>query len=150
MKRISYFLFVLLTPMAMVAQHSIFHKYASQPDVKYVSISHTMLEAMSSEKHVKVGSLDLSSMVDMIDNILIIRASEPSGMTAVLGDLQQLQQNDAYEPLLERNMKGQRSISLFKESDGKSEFVLFSLMDTYTIIVITGTFTPKQFQSYFL
>lgn len=150
MKRLPVFLAYILLPIAMFAQNAIFQQYASRTDVKYVSISHTTLAAMSSQKAVRVGDLDLSDLIDHIDNILIISAKEPSAMAAVLNDLKALQQDNSYETLLTKNIHGERSVSLFRIGNERNEFVLFSLAETYTIVVITGSFTPNQFQSFFL
>lgn len=151
MKRIHILLFVLLLlPVGMCAQGTIFRKYATRADVKYVSISHTMLQAMSSKKTVRLGNMQLSDMLDYIDNVLIISSADPTGMTVMLSDLNTLQSDTQYTSLLEKNMNGQRNISFFFEQTGTNEFILFSLAEAYTIVVITGHFSPEQFQSFFL
>lgn len=151
MKRIFYSLLLLFVlPIGVRAQNAIFHKYALQSDVKYVSISHTMLVSMSQQKNVRLGSMSLSDMTDYIQNVLIISAKEPSAMAMVLNDLSALQADSNYETLLVKNMNGERSISLFSRGNEYSEFVLFSLANEYTVVVISGQFTPEQFQSFFL
>lgn len=141
---------LLLLSVFAHGQNALFRKYASMADVKYVSISHTMLEAMSSQKNVRLGNMSLSEMVDYIDNVLIISSKEPSGMAAVISDQKALESDSQYETLLEKNIRGQRSISLFRHADEQSEFVLFSYAEAYTIVVINGRFSPQQFQSFFL
>lgn len=151
MKRTSFFLLLLLAlPLSMQAQSSLFQKYATHSDVKYVSISHTMLQAMSSKKTVRLGNMQLSNMLDYIDNVLIISSAESTGMAAILSDMKSVQGDAQYAPLLEKNIGGQRDVSFFREGTVANEFILFSLTDAYTIIVITGHFTPEQFQSFFL
>lgn len=149
-QKLYFFAVMLLLPTVSSGQNSIFRKYASSSDVKYVSISHTMLQSMSAQKNVRLGNMSLSDMVDYIDNILIISSNTPSGIATIMTDQKILEENPQYETLLIKNMNGQRSISLFSQDRGKSEFVLFSYMDTYTIIVINGHFTTQQFQSFFL
>lgn len=141
---------LLLLPIVCNGQNVLFQKYATLSDVKYVSISHTMLQSMSSQKNVRLGNMSLSDMADYIDNILIISSKSPSGIATIMADQKILEENTQYETLLVKNMNGQRSISLFCQNEEKSEFVLFSYTDTYTIIVINGHFTPQQFQSFFL
>lgn len=151
MKRIFHiFTLLCILPVATYAQHATFQKYASLTDVKYVNISHTMLVSMSSQKNVMLGNMKLSDMIDYIDNVLIISSHTPTGMATILNDYSLLQSTPGYEPLLTKNIHGHRSTSLFYTGNGHNEFVLFSFADTYTIIVITGHFTPKQFQSFFL
>lgn len=151
MKRLFYFLLLIFVlPTGLRAQNTIFHKYATLSDVKYVNISHTMLVSMSQQKNVRLGSMSLSDMTDYIQNVMIISAKEPSAMATVLSDLSVLQADANYETLLVKNMNGERSISLFSRGNEYSEFVLFSLTNEYTVVVITGQFTPEQFQSFFL
>lgn len=151
MKRSFLFIVILMAlPVHIYAQNAIFQKYATLQDVKYVSISHTMLTAMSSKKNVHLGNMQLSEVLDYIDNVLIISAVEPSSMTIILNDLSNLQTDKRYTPLLEKNINGQRDISFFREGTDSNEFVLFTLTDTYTIIILSGHFTPEQFQSLFL
>lgn len=151
MKRFFYpLLLIFVLPIGVCAQNTIFHKYALLSDVKYVGISHTMLVSMSQQKNVRLGSMSLSDMTDYIQNVLIISAKEPSAMATVLSDLSVLQADANYETLLVKNMNGERSISLFNRGEDNSEFVLFSLANEYTVVVITGQFTPEQFQSFFL
>lgn len=151
MKRSFLFIVILMAlPVHIYAQNAIFQKYATLQDVKYVSISHTMLTAMSSKKNVHLGNMQLSEVLDYIDNVLIISAVEPSSMTVILNDLSNLQTDKRYTPLLEKNINGQRDISFFREGTDSNEFVLFTLTDTYTIIILSGHFTPEQFQSLFL
>ena len=57
---------------------------------------------------------------------------------------------DVVQEVLTKNIHGERSVSLFRIGNERNEFVLFSLAETYTIVVITGSFTPNQFQSFFL
>lgn len=151
MKRILFFFLieVLLLGTAF-SQNSIYRKYATQNDVKYVSISHTMLAAMSSQKKVRLGNMSLSDMLNYIDNVLIVSSAEPSGMATMISDLAILQTDDSYQTLLVKNVKGERSFSLFRQNNTYDEFVLFSFAETYTIVVITGHFSPEQFQSFFL
>lgn len=136
--------------MLLFAENPTFGKYATRQDVKYVSISHTMLKAMSAKKTVRVGNMSLTDMLEYIDNVLIISTAEPSGMASVLSDLKTLQADSDYMPLLEKNIGGQRDLSLYRASDEQDEFVLFSLANAYTVVIITGHFTPEQFQSFFL
>lgn len=151
MKRLFYFLLLIFVlPIGLRAQNAIFHKYATLSDVKYVNISHTMLVSMNQQKNVRLGSMSLSDMTDYIQNVMIISAKEPSSMATVLSDLSVLQADANYETLLVKNMNGERSISLFGRGNEYSEFVLFSLANEYTVVVITGQFTPEQFQSFFL
>lgn len=136
--------------MLLFAENPLYGKYAARQDVKYVSISHTMLKAMSSKKAVRLGNVPLTDMLDYIDNVLIISTAEPSGMATVLSDLKALQADADYMPLLEKNIGGQRDLSLYRAGEEQDEFVLFSLANAYTVVVITGHFTPEQFQSFFL
>lgn len=139
-----------MLPMLLFAENPLFGKYATRQDVKYVSISHTMLKAMSSKKAVRLGNVELTDMLEYIDNVLIISTADPSGMTDVLSDMKALQADAGYIPLLEKNISGQRDLSLYRAGEEQDEFVLFSLANAYTVVVITGHFSPEQFQSFFL
>lgn len=141
---------ICMLPLMACAQNAMFQKYASMQDIKYVCISHTMLQSMSSQKNVKLGNMSLSDMVDYIDNVVIISAKEPSSMVSVMSDQKFLEDNPQYETLLVKNINGQRSMSYFCQGKDASEFVLFSYSDVYTVVVITGHFSPQQFQSFFL
>ena len=139
-----------MLPMLLFAENPLFGKYATRQDVKYVSISHTMLKAMSSKKAVRLGNVELTNMLEYIDNVLIISTADPSGMADILSDMKALQADAGYIPLLEKNIGGQRDLSLYRAGEEQDEFVLFSLANAYTVVVITGHFSPEQFQSFFL
>lgn len=139
-----------MLPMLLFAENTLFGKYATRQDVKYVSISHTMLKAMSSKKAVRLGNVELTDMLEYIDNVLIISTADPSGMADILSDMKALQADAGYIPLLEKNIGGQRDLSLYRAGEEQDEFVLFSLANAYTVVVITGHFSPEQFQSFFL
>lgn len=149
MKRTILILLAML-PMLLFAENPLFGKYATRQDVKYVSISHTMLKAMSSKKAVRLGNVELTDMLEYIDNVLIISTADPSGMADILSDMKALQADAGYIPLLEKNIGGQRDLSLYRAGEEQDEFVLFSLANAYTVVVITGHFSPEQFQSFFL
>lgn len=149
MKRTILILLAML-PMLIFAENPHFGKYATRQDVKYVSISHTMLKAMSSKKAVRLGNVELTDMLEYIDNVLIISTADPSGMADILSDMKALQADAGYIPLLEKNIGGQRDLSLYRAGEEQDEFVLFSLANAYTVVVITGHFSPEQFQSFFL
>lgn len=149
MKRIILLLLAVLS-LPLWAGNPLYQKYATETNVKYVCISHTMLKAMSAEKNIRLGKISLSAMLPYINQVQIVSSSSPSGMAIILGDLKTLQADEQYAPLLTKNDCGERSVSLFRQGSDEDEFVLFTLADTYTLIIITGHFSPEQFQSFFL
>lgn len=149
MKRTILLLLAMLA-LPIWAANPLYQKYATETNVKYVSLSHTMLKAMSTEKTIRLGKVSLSALLPYIDQVQIVSSSSPAGMAMILGDLKTLQTNEQYLPLLTKNDRGERSFSLFRQGNNEDEFVLFTLADTYTLIIITGHFSPEQFQSFFL
>lgn len=141
-------LFVI--PLITNAQNSIYHKYATEQEVKYVCITHTMLEAMSRNKTISIGNMQLSEMVNDIECILIIGTETAQGKQIIESDLRGLLEDATYQTLLVKNINGKHSTSLFRKGYEYNEFVLFSIGQSCTIIVITGHFSPEQFQSFFL
>lgn len=147
MKRFILFISLCACAAGMVAQNAIFSKYRMMDEVRYVFVSHAMLEAMAENQEVKVGSYSLNQIRDAISSVLIIRTTSPNVIQQMEQDFAALRQDSHYQLLLEKGSNTQTSTSLFcTNANADNEFVLFEKSAYLGLFIIfTGQFTASQF-----
>lgn len=142
---------LLLLPVVCMGQNQLFGAYQSRQDVRYVCISHDMLQSLRQSHQLRIGNYDLAPVTDKIQTILIIRSPHQSGCRQMAYDAKRLQKDRNYQILLVRNIEGVSSMRLYRpKSKYPAEFIVYQQTDTEAIyIIVTGTFSAQEINKVF-
>lgn len=145
MKRIFLLISLCLVAFSTLAQNELFGKYRTMDEVRYVFVSHAMLEAMAENQEVKVGNYSLNEIRDVITSVLIIRTTTPQAIQQMEQDFAALRADARYQLLIEKGGAQSSTSLFFKNPQGDNEFVLFEESKYFSLfIIITGPFSTGQ------
>lgn len=154
MKRIMTLLICIIAIYsAAMAQNAMFAKYMEMDDVKYVSISRSMIKQMIKNGKTQVGNINFNGLSNNVDlnNILIITTSQAEASQQMKKDHQEIIASDYQNMVTTREGKQHLSAIYFREGKKYNELVMYVVdEDEHIFIVLNGDFKQADIERMFL